>query len=193
MIDDLKPIITELKQKHSGQTAAILGGGPSLIEQIKYFPGNTILFSINHHAAMHCQCDYIIFYDFRGYDLVKQYPGIKLTQINKDTDYLFAGEIPFMGISACSAVMIALYMGFDEILLAGMDCYLSTDLYWHTASLPPEHMPGSASSLKDKQEHIQHWANLSKSLNKNDFEKIFTMNGQLSQYFNEYTTVFPRK
>ena len=55
--------VLNLKDSHTGQPAAILGGGPSLPLDLKRIPAGALLFSVNNHALQLTRADYLVFRD----------------------------------------------------------------------------------------------------------------------------------
>lgn len=46
----MKMLLSKFRNKYQGIPAAILGGGPSLPEDLKRVPDNAILIAVNYHA-----------------------------------------------------------------------------------------------------------------------------------------------
>ena len=119
-----------LYNKHKGRPAVILGGGSSALDDIKKAPNNAVILGINHHATRFIDCDYIVFNDKIMAELVKDYPGIKLSIHEHLSEYdLRMG--PKMGNSSSQACWAAWLMGCDPIILAGMGCYQDAKVYCH--------------------------------------------------------------
>jgi hypothetical protein len=57
-----KPDLTEIYQ-YTNRPVAVLGGGPSLPDDLKKLPSNTIFMACNHHAFRLIKPDYMIFLD----------------------------------------------------------------------------------------------------------------------------------
>lgn len=97
--------------------AAVLGGGPSLPEQLELLPEGVTLFGVNHHASLLVDCDYICFNDPWGADLVAGLPGVKISRHADLADI----HVDVCAISAILAVEAARRLGFNYIYLCGMD------------------------------------------------------------------------
>lgn len=114
-----------------GRVAALLGGGPSLPEQLKQIPSDAVLFGINDHASRLVDCDYIVFNDFGGWELFKHLPGRKISRWGQDIRFPAKRGM----ISGVVALEYALKSGFDLVILAGFDCY-QTGAYFHDLDRP---------------------------------------------------------
>lgn len=133
-----KPTIERLEGIHAGRAGAVLGGGPSMPGQLELLPPDTVLFSVNHHAAMHPAVtpDYLVFLDplktpERDYsDLYRQFPGVNLSPNESDTDVLVGGMWN-AGTTAQSAAWLALFFGCDPVFLVGIDCHTGDRDYWY--------------------------------------------------------------
>ncbi|WP_339862363.1 hypothetical protein [Paremcibacter congregatus] len=109
-----------------GKVAALLGGGPSLPDQLKHIPPDAVLFGINHHASRLVDCDYIVFNDLITWEAVKDLPGRKISRWGQDIRWPAKRGM----ISGVVALEYVLQAGFDLVILAGFDCY-QTGLYFY--------------------------------------------------------------
>ena len=132
---------------HAGEDAAILGGGPSLPDELKKVPDGTVLFGINHHASRIVTCDYIVFNDYKGGELTKDLPGKKICRFRDYADIY--ENYPEGVISGVCALRAAQFMGFGNILLAGFDCYQSPGYFYNN-----DHNRGHDLPLKT---HLEYW------------------------------------
>ncbi|KAA0266408.1 MAG: hypothetical protein EDM79_15685, partial [Chloroflexi bacterium] len=61
--------LSALHDRHKGRAAAILGGGPSLVEDLKRVPQDALLIAVNYHGLYHTPAshgrdpDYMIYND----------------------------------------------------------------------------------------------------------------------------------
>jgi hypothetical protein len=132
------------------KVAAILGGGPSLLDEIKNVPMHAELYGINHHASYLVKCDYIVFNDFGTWDLVKRLPGKKISRWPERSDICR----PFKDgqISGVCALEYCVEKDYDEILLAGFDCY-QKDEYFHSPGQPT----GASASFRKLKDQLDYW------------------------------------
>lgn len=166
--------------KYVGQTAAILGGGPSLPDDIKGLP-KAVLFGINYHAPRIVDCDYLVFNDRKTphgrpmKEAMAEYPGVKLSRHLHQSDY----DLTYLcdpGMSSIQAVFAADLMGFDEIILCGMGCY-QDGLYFHKT----EEKPLVSETLHRQ---IKRWRLCFEKCEHP--ERIKAMSGPLTQVFGRY-------
>lgn len=119
--------------RHQGQRCAILGGGPTLIGDLKVvrprFETAGKWIGVNQHALL-LPLDYIVFQDKDLYPILVGHAPI-ITH-HKDCADIWSGICPDFGFSGGTAVWIADYMGFDEIVVCGCDDYMSDRRYWHS-------------------------------------------------------------
>lgn len=149
--------------------AAILGGGPSLVEQLRQIPPCADLYGINHHASQLVDCDFIVFNDERTWDLVKRFPGKKISRWRNKSDILW--DSPQGQISGVCALRYCLTKDYTAILLAGFDCY-QKDEYFHTPGVPTD-ASGAKKTLK---EQLAQWS-------PRDL-RIHALGGPLEQIYN---------
>ena len=130
------PVI-ELKDTRINQPAAILGGGPSLPQDLKRIPAGALLFSVNNHALQLTRADYLVFRDSPEkfpalLQAVREFEGTRVSQLKRWTDIDLEGvqwwDAPF---SSSLATWMACWMGCNPILLAGMDLYQGKEKYFY--------------------------------------------------------------
>lgn len=132
--------ISELKGIHIGRPAAILGGGPSLPDDIKRLPAGCIMISVNGHSLRLGKADYIVFNDnpYRNRTLsktllqanLKEFDGPRVSPHEGLGDYHFDVWYWDGGFTSTTATWLALFMGADPVLLCGMDCYQGEEKYF---------------------------------------------------------------
>jgi hypothetical protein len=118
----LRPRLEELRDRHAGQTFVVLGGGPSLAEEMRHAPAG-LRISANEHGARWGRCHYIVALDndperVRGFGLpvIGQHPDV--------ADYLFE-PLAGLNLSGLQAVYVAYVLGAAQVVLAGMGLYQS--------------------------------------------------------------------
>lgn len=117
--------------------AAVLGGGPSLPDDLKRLPPDCLLISVNDHAFYHCQPHVLVYQD----ELDRPWAA----EVRKVTES-FEGMIvcPFEeshvtlprgwwdgNFSSALATWFALWSGYNPVILCGMDCYQGEAKYCH--------------------------------------------------------------
>lgn len=133
---------------HAGRIGAILGGGPSLPEQLKQIPDDAILIGVNSHASRLVTCDYIAFNDYGTWETVRDLPGKKICRWPEFAD-IHEDCQPGV-ISGVMALRVALKMKLAPIILAGFDCY-QTGGYFHDLTTPER------AKLFTLDQHISFW------------------------------------
>jgi hypothetical protein len=122
------------------KVAAILGGGPSLPSDLKRLPKDCTLISVNHHALRLCVPDYMVYMDDPGKITVlaeglekARAMGVKVIHPRADASdiALPKGEMWDGGFSSTFATWFALWMGFETVVLCGMDLYQGENKYFY--------------------------------------------------------------
>jgi hypothetical protein len=117
--------------------AAVLGGGPSLVEDLARLPKDCVLISVNDHALHHCKPDYLVHLDndFENAPALKAaldvFDGVVVSPFENSGVVLPKGEWWDGGFSSTMATWFALWQGFDPVILCGMDCYQGEEKYCH--------------------------------------------------------------
>lgn len=139
-----KKPISELKNKYKGLPVAVLGGGPSLPNDIKKLPANCITVMVNYHAVRLLNPDYMVFMDSPTnielfINTYYNFTGPRISQLENWSDYIL--DVPFWdgGFSSSLATWLACYMGGDPVLLCGMDCYQGEEKYFYDTGGPLTH------------------------------------------------------
>ena len=165
--------------------AAILGGGPSLPEDLKKLPAGTVLISVNDHAFHHCEPHIMVFQDhlaaiphvcnvLENFDGTVVCPWTKISDIKLPVDWWDANQ------SSCLATWFALWQGFSPVILCGMDLYQGDVKYCHPVkrdySHPIFHLP--------VEDHLNLWAGAFDHCPHP--ERIRVMSGPLTKLFTQY-------
>jgi hypothetical protein len=166
------------------RAAAILGGGPSLVDDLKRLPNGCVLISVNDHALYHCAPDYLVHMDndFEKYtelgDAIKQFHGQIVSPFSNSDVKLPKGWWDG-GFTSTLATWFALWKGFDPVILCGMDCYQGEVKYCH--SRPDFYHPVFDYPLEN---HLRAWRLAFKHCPTP--ERIRAMSGPLIQVFGAY-------
>lgn len=128
--------------------AAILGGGPSLPEDLKSIPKEAVLFGVNGHASKIIDCDYIVFNDYHGGVLFKGLKGKKICRFREYADIYQDCEKGL--ISGVVALRYALAERYSPIILAGFDCYQQGG-YFH------DNTQNERAKLFTLEHHLSYW------------------------------------
>jgi uncharacterized Rossmann fold enzyme len=178
--------ITDYKDKYKGRPAAVLGGGPSLPDNLKQLPSDTVLIAVNNHALHFCQPEFMVFMDipnaqefpelahaietFSG-TLISQTP---LSDVNIKLEKYWDG-----GFTSTLATWFGIYLGCDPVILCGMDCYQGEVKYAHPR--PDFYHPSMDAPLKD---HLNAWRPALEHCPHP--ERIKAMSGPLVEIFGAY-------
>jgi hypothetical protein len=126
--------LEQFKDLHKGETAAVLGGGPSLPRDLWKIPKGAKLVGINQHTLI-LPLDYCFFSDPRVWYVVQQYEVNVITNyavIRDRRDVMFAATVPNVGLSGPMAIWCCEFLGFDSIHVCGIDGYQADRRYWHS-------------------------------------------------------------
>jgi hypothetical protein len=163
--------------------AAILGGGPSLPADLKKLPADCVLISVNDHAFHFCQPDVLVYQDTLNRapavaEVLKNFHG---TVVSPHTDSNVILPIGWWdgNQSSCLATWYACWVGYDQVILCGMDCYQGPVKYCHPR--PGYDHPIFRAPLE---KHFEIWA---KAFDKCSHpERITAMSGPLIEVFGKY-------
>lgn len=124
--------LSSFHDKHIGRPAAILGGGPSLPDDIKRIPKDAIMIAVNYHGFYHCPLDhqpmYMVYNDQPETNPLQVQAVLEHKAIHvspePSSDVMFDVPNVWTGFfSSNTAAWFALWMGCDPVILCGMDCY----------------------------------------------------------------------
>lgn len=136
----MKNRISELEGFCAGRAAAVMGGGPSLPDDLAHLPAGCFFISVNGHSLELARADAIVFCDnpHRKSRLssvllrnrIESFKEPKISPIDEHSDYKF--DVPYWdgGFSSTVATWLACFMGADPVLLCGMDCYQGEKKYF---------------------------------------------------------------
>lgn len=149
--------LEQFKGLHEGETAAVLGGGPSLPRDLWTLPDDCRLIGLNQHTLI-LPLTYVFFADPRVWYVVQQYRVNSITTyavLRDRKDVMFAATCPNVGLSGPMAVWCCEFLGFREIHVAGCDSYQADRRYWH--SLERHDVQGQSlepwTTVRDKMKH----------------------------------------
>lgn len=139
--------MSRMRDQFVGRPAAVLGGGPSLPDDIARLPKGCILIAVNYHAFHLVKPDFMVYNDDPGEDsilgeAVKQHQAV-LVSPHKTSDVVFDVPVWTGFMSSNTAAWFALWLGCDPVILCGMDCYQGERVYFHeyTHDCPAFHYP----------------------------------------------------
>jgi hypothetical protein len=172
----------EGRYEGKGVAAAILGGGPSLPDDMQMLPHHCLLIAVNYHALQLCKPTFMVYNDepietemvqaLHDKAVIKVSPGAT-------SDILF--DVPaWIGFySSNTAAWFALYMGCDPVILCGMDCYQGKEVYFHPTDrdCPTFHYP--------LDHHLRPWIEEGRSRLPHP-ERLRAMSGPLVGVFGAY-------
>ena len=137
--------LSSIRDRHRGQCIAVLGGGPTLLRDLKAVPFDAILIGVNQHAML-MNLDYLVFQDREIFDTVRDTDAPLCTH-HRDLAHIYTGIVPDFGLSGGTAAWMADYLGASEIILAGCDNYTADRRYWH--SKPGDRPPQTGENCND--------------------------------------------
>src|SRR3989304_659537 len=119
--------MSELKDLYPGRPAAVLGGGPSLPEDMKRLPANSLLIAVNYHAFQLYQPDFMVYNDHPESDPllaveVKKH-SIVLVSPDPSSDIHFDVPVWTGFYSSNTAAWFALWLGGGPGLFCGLGLY----------------------------------------------------------------------
>lgn len=173
-----------MRNKCAGRPAAILGGGPSLQQDVKRLPRGSILIAVNYHAMMiGLRPEYMVYNDDPQSDpllwqAAKDFDGIRVSP-DPSSDVVFDVDVWTGFYSSNTATWLALWMGCEPVILCGMDCYQGDRVYCHPSDrdVPVFHYP-----LED---HLRPW--YEEGVHKlPHVERVRVMSGPLQRVFPPY-------
>lgn len=175
--------LSALKGRYAGRPAAILGGGPSMPEELKRVPKESLLIAVNYHAQYYCRPNYMVYNDAPSTNplMVKAVEEHKSVLVSPDpsSDILFDVDVWTGFYSSHTACWFAAYLGCDPIILCGHDLYQGEQ----------KHCPPSTyySEVFDYplDFHLRPWLEDAKNKLPNP-ERIRAMSGPLVQLFGAY-------
>ena len=130
--------MSEFKDLYKGVPAAVLGGGPSLPEDLKRVPKNAVLIAVNYHALRLVDAPFMVYNDEPKTDPellsgVMKFKGVRVSP-DPTSDVEFDVPVWTGFYSSNTAAWLALWMGCDPVILCGMDCYQGDRVYFHEYS-----------------------------------------------------------
>jgi hypothetical protein len=118
-----------------GIPAAVLGGGPSLPDDLRKLPSHCMMISVNDHAFHHCMPHVMVYQDH-----IRYAPAVAdaLEEFNVTIVCPWANshfELPKgwwdANMSSALATWFACHIGASQVILCGMDCYQGDVKYCH--------------------------------------------------------------
>lgn len=124
----MKIVLSSLQDTYTGRPAAVLGGGPSLPEDLKRVPRDAVLIAVNYHAFYYCAPAFMVYNDVPETNplqakAVQEHKAIHVSP-EPTSDVIFDVDDVWTGFfSSNTATWFALWLGCDPVILCGMDCY----------------------------------------------------------------------
>lgn len=150
-------LIADIALKHAGRKIVVMGGGPSLPEDLKRCPTDALYISANEHGAMLRKCDYIIAID----DIERKLRrfGVPIIGRREFCDYRIQDweDCLELNNSGRAGAWVAALLGGSVVILAGMDCY-ACGTYHHDVAAK------STGNGKSLDEHMDGWRRLAERL-----------------------------
>ena len=179
----MKASMSEMKDRFAGRPAAVLGGGPSLPDDLARLPADCVLIAVNYHAAYLCKPDFMVYNDHPGSDQALR-AAVKLAEAVRvspepTSDILFDVDVWTGFYSSNTAAWFALWLGCNPVILCGMDMYQGERVYFHPYShdAPSFHYP--------LDHHIRPWIEDGRARLPH-VERLRVMSGPLQNVFPAY-------
>lgn len=179
----MKQLMSKMRDQYAGRPAAILGGGPSLPEDIARLPENCVLIAVNYHAFHLVKPDFMVYNDYPESDsildeAVRHHTAVLVSQ-HESSDVVFDVPVWTGFYSSNTAAWFALWLGCDPVILCGMDCYVGENKYFHpyTHDVPCFHYPTDM--------HIRPWVEDGRNLLPH-VDRVRVMSGPLGTVFPMY-------
>lgn len=123
-----KLYLSEMRNRFEGRPAAVLGGGPSLPEDMKRLPKGCLMIGVNYHAFYYCKPHFMVYNDTPETNpLMEKWVELHRTihvSPEPSSDVVFDVDEVWTGhFSSNTATWFALWLGCDPVILCGMDCY----------------------------------------------------------------------
>ena len=126
--------LSRMKDIYLGRPAAVLGGGPSLVQDLARVPEDALLIAVNYHGLYHTPKTHGRLPDFMVYnDVPSTNPLMEMAvaehltvQVSPEPTSDIEFDVPNVwtgSFSSNTAVWFALWMGCDPVLLCGHDLY----------------------------------------------------------------------
>jgi hypothetical protein len=177
----------DIQNKHKGQPAVILGGGPSLPEDLKRVPSEAVLFAVNDHAFhIGIRPDYMVTMDDPSikpalYELATKPAGyLRVNELLQYTDIDMRGVDRPDARSGIFAAWLAIFLGCRPILLTGMDLYQGAVKYCHNRD---EFMGHKYIFDEPMETHLRDWRKLQRYWG---HQYIRAVSGPLVEIFGKY-------
>lgn len=162
----------------------MLGGGPSLPDDMSRLPPGCLLIAVNYHALFLCQPDYMVYNDHPGQQIDPLKNAIEsgvVVRVSPEPTSDIEFDVPvWTGFySSNTAAWFALWLGCDPVILCGMDCYQGDRVYFHPHDwdTPTYHYP--------LDHHIRPWVEDGFNLLPHP-ERLQVMSGPLVSVFGPY-------
>jgi hypothetical protein len=183
--------MSDYRDRFMGRPAAVLGGGPSLPDDLKRLPPGCLLIAVNYHAQYLVKPDFMVYNDHlesldqQTRQAILEGDVIRVSS-NPDSDIKFDMDVWTGFYSSNTATWFALWMGCDPVILCGMDLYQGERAYFHEYEDQPQfHQP--------LEHHLQPWIEDAKNMLPG-WQRVRAMSGPLidifGQYKAEYETVY---
>lgn len=137
----MKYKMSELQDLFHKTPAAVLGGGPSLPEDMAKLPPGCILIAVNEHAQRICEPDFMVFNDMplnhpELLDVINITKAVKVSEHRDHSDVEMDIHPWSYCFSSTLATWLACWMGCNPVILCGMDCYQGKQPYFHEWDQP---------------------------------------------------------
>ena len=179
--------MSEYRDRFAGRPAAVLGGGPSLLDDMKRLPTKCLLIAVNYHALLYCQPDFMVYNDHPSSTpeleaaVMSTHKNVIRVSSDPTSDIEFDVDVWIGFYSSNTAAWFALWMGCNPVILCGMDCYQGNQVYCHPyeQDVPTFHYP--------LEHHLRPWIEDGRNRLPH-VERVRAMSGPLGEVFGLYET-----
>lgn len=175
--------MSDYQNRFARKPAAVLGGGPSLPDDMQKLPPGCLLIAVNYHAQYLCTPDFMVFNDHleavdgKLREAILKGDVIRVSQ-GPESDIEYDVDVWTGFYSSNTAAWFALWLGCDPVILCGMDLYQSERAYFHDYEDQPHfHYP--------LEHHINPWIEDAKN-KLPGWERVRAMSGPLVDVFGRY-------
>ena len=173
--------IEGMKDKHKHSTCAILGGGPTLPQDIDNLPAVDFTFGVNQHSLI-MPLDYLVFIDSKIWPYIQEKKNTTfitrhVPDDTEDKDFICVRQMQSHNYSGALAIWVADKMGFDAIYCCGMDQYDDSEQlwWWQGPQLENEEIRRQRARVLDPEPMLQFLKSLRNP------QKVFFMSGRLKE------------
>lgn len=174
------------KDVFAGRPAAVLGGGPSLLDDMRRLPPKCLLIAVNYHALLYCKPDFMVYNDHPSStpELLSAVQSTAAIRVSSDptSEIVFDVDVWTGFYSSNTATWFALWIGCNPVILCGMDLWQGEVKYCH----PYQHDEPNFHYPLDH--HLRPWIEEGR-VRLPHIERVRAMSGPLIEVFGRYESI----